>query len=236
MGIAGARSPVRRARSPGSARPPSRVASQLAAPAPPVTSVRLHPRAAAARSSVPTRALRTSPARASGSHLPGAASARPAAAQLGWSWGPERTPCRLQPGAPRRRLPSVRDPLSAPLRSRDGKSWRRRRLPGQAERAPSGRGASGDLSPGRPQQPLLLLHAAPRLDPTLDPDPWRFSSPGTAGSGSCHAPAPPYETPVCSGPRRPGAVSGEIWGQQGVNDDRCTLWPKETEWSGSCED
>ena len=82
-------------------------------------------------------------------------------AQLGWSCGPERTPCRRQPVASLRCLPSVRDPLSPSLRSRDGKSWRWRRLLGRAERAPCRSGASDALSPRRLQQPLLLPSAAP---------------------------------------------------------------------------
>lgn len=158
----------RSARSPGRARPPSRVASRRAAPSPPVTSVRLHPRAAAAavaRSSVPTRALRTSPGWASGRHLPGAASVRPAAAQPNLdgvvvlsarpaAFSPEpRSAACLPSGTP---FPL----LSASLRSRDGKSWRRGRLLGRAERAPSGSGASDALSPRRVQQPLVLPSAA----------------------------------------------------------------------------
>lgn len=72
-------------------------------------------------------------------------------AQLGWSCGPERTPCRRQPVASLRYLPLVQDPFSAPLRSRDGKSWRWGWLLGRAERAPCGSGASDALSPRRLQ-------------------------------------------------------------------------------------
>ena len=57
----------------------------------------------------------------------------PTAAQLYWSWGPERLP----PTAGRRRAPPRHPRSETPLRSRDGKSWRRRRLLSPAERARS---------------------------------------------------------------------------------------------------
>ncbi|XP_044895919.1 basic proline-rich protein-like [Felis catus] len=71
---------------------------------------------------------RPAPRPASGEPRPAPPPPALSAAQLGPSWGPERPPPTAgRRRAPRRRLRS--GPLSAALRSRDGKSGRRRRLP-----------------------------------------------------------------------------------------------------------
>lgn len=74
--------------------------------------------------------------RSSGCLLPGASSAHPASAQLGWSWG-FLSVCPPQPASREPRAASSGPgPLSAALCSGDGKSWRWRRFPSRAERAP----------------------------------------------------------------------------------------------------
>lgn len=74
--------------------------------------------------------------RSSGCLLPGASSAHPASAQLGWSWG-VLSVCPPQPASREpRAAASGPGPLSAALCSGDGKSWRWRRFPSRAERAP----------------------------------------------------------------------------------------------------
>ncbi|XP_043452053.1 translation initiation factor IF-2-like [Prionailurus bengalensis] len=80
------------------------------------------------RIAVGVLSARPAPRPASGKPRPAPPPPAPSAAQLGRSWGPERPP----PTAGRRRAPRrcLRSgPLSAALRSRDGKSGSRRRLP-----------------------------------------------------------------------------------------------------------
>lgn len=132
---------------------------------------------------------------AGGRRLPAKLRSIPTAARLGWSWGSERlTPTAGQQRAPRRRPWS--GILSAPLRSHDGKSWRRRRLPSRAERAPRLHGALGSPGTGCLRRRLLL---------------------GPSGLGDfCPSPRPRGRAPATSLPR---SVRSLICGDQGEGPD-----------------
>lgn len=159
-----------------------------------------------------------------------------AAAQLAWSWGPERLcPLRSRPAecpAPTTCAPGP--PFSAPLASGgDGKSWHRLRLPSPAERAPSRRGALGPLRPGRLWPRGLLPPAAPQFGPTLGSESRGLLPPGPSRQSSCHAPVPSGAPPVRCGPRRPSLVPGAGPGPPDVRGDGSALCPekKERRWS-----
>lgn len=145
--------------------PPAAVPSRSACPAPcgPTRGLRRRPRPGLRDSSPRGGALLLVGAATCSSTPPPA----PTAAQLDWSWGPERLP----PTAGRRRAPPRHPRSETPFRSRDGKSWRRGRLLSRAERAPRGRGARDSPGTGCLWQRLLLVPVVPESRPRGSPHP-----------------------------------------------------------------
>ena len=91
-------------------------------------------------------------------HLPATPRPAPTAAQLVWSWGPERlAPATGQRRAPRRRLASGIPPRREKLA--------RRRLLIPVKRAPSRCGALGHLRPGRLRRRLCWVLLVPEFLP-----------------------------------------------------------------------
>lgn len=175
-----ARSAARRrdaALRPGSAHPSSRVARQ--------------PRSARDFGSAPPQwrrlalsesVLGTSPARASGRHLP-RRRPRPTAAQLGWNGVLSPAP-RSRPAEKHGRLwsgtPSL---LSAPAMGKLASAA----SPQPGWRAPQRARGSWSSAPWLQRRRLLLSPAASQRGSTLGSDPSGASSPGTARQSSCCA-------------------------------------------------
>ena len=114
------------------------------------------------------------------------------AAQLGWSWGPER----LSPTAGPRRAPRRHLGSRTALRSRDGKSWRCRRHTGPAERAPRPRG-SRSITPRAPAAAAPAVSRGPRA-----PTQWGFPHQRPQGRASATPLACLRALPAVRAPRR----------------------------------